>query len=102
VNLDGTVTDEGLPIPPGVVTSTWSTVSGPGTVAFGDASAVDTTAAFSDPGTYVLRLSADDGELTSTDDVTITLVDANAAPSVDAGPDQTISLPTTTVDWTAR
>ncbi len=69
--LDGTVTDDGLPNPPAVVTTTWSLVSGPGTVTFGDASAVDTTATFSAPGPYVLRLTADDGELSPSDEVTV-------------------------------
>jgi hypothetical protein len=76
VALDGTVTDDGLPNPPGAVTTTWSKVSGPGTVTFGDASAVDTTAAFSDPGSYVLRLTADDGELSANDTLTVTAVGA--------------------------
>jgi hypothetical protein len=31
-SLDGTVTDDGLPVPPGRVATTWSPVSGPGTV----------------------------------------------------------------------
>jgi hypothetical protein len=35
-SLDGTVTDDGLPNPPGAMTTTWSQVSGPGTVTFGD------------------------------------------------------------------
>jgi hypothetical protein len=73
VNLDGTVTDDGLPASPGFVTTTWSMVSGPGTVTFGDASLVDTTATFSDPGEYVLRLTADDGASQAFDDVTITV-----------------------------
>ncbi|MFW6154714.1 MAG: PKD domain-containing protein [Planctomycetota bacterium] len=73
VNLDGTVGDDGLPDPPAVVTTTWSTVSGPGTVVFGDAGAVDTTASFDRLGVYVLRLTADDGDLQTTDDVTITV-----------------------------
>jgi DNA-binding beta-propeller fold protein YncE len=75
VSLDGTVTDDGLP-DGGVLTTTWSHVggTGAGTVSFADASALDTTATFSpDPGTYVLRLSASDGELTTTDEVTITI-----------------------------
>jgi hypothetical protein len=42
-------------------------------VTFGNANAVDTTATFSAAGTYVLRLTADDGALTNTDDVTITV-----------------------------
>jgi hypothetical protein len=70
--LDGTVTDDGLPSPP-ALTTRWSTVSGPGTVTFGDANAVDTTATFSAEGVYVLRLTASDGELLASDDVTITV-----------------------------
>lgn len=61
VNLDGTVTDDG--VPSNVITSTWNKVSGPGTVTFGNPNAVDTTASFSAAGTYVLRLTADDGQL---------------------------------------
>ena len=62
VTLDGTVTDDGIPNPPGVLTTTWSKISGPGDVTFGDASAVDTTATFSVFGTYILRLTANDGD----------------------------------------
>ncbi len=91
-NLDGTVTDDGLPNPPAAFTVTWSKVSGPGTVTFGDANVEDTNAAFSIAGTYVLRLTADDSELTASDDVTITVDGPNQAPTVDAGPDQSIGL----------
>ena len=73
-SLDGTVTDDGLPNPPGAVTTTWSRVSGPGTVTFGNPAAVDTTASFSAAGTYVLRLTANDGALTSFDEVTVTVL----------------------------
>ena len=72
-NLNGTVTDDGLPNPPGTVTTTWSEVSGPGPATFGNASAVDTTASFSASGTYVLRLTADDSALQSSDDLTVTV-----------------------------
>ncbi|MGZ8181627.1 MAG: putative Ig domain-containing protein [Methylobacter sp.] len=58
--LNGTVTDDGLPNPPGTVTTAWSKVSGPGTVTFGNAAAVDTTATFNAEGSYTLRLTADD------------------------------------------
>ncbi len=71
--LSGIVTDDGLPAPPTLMT-TWSEVSGPGTVTFADATEVDTTAAFSAPGTYVLRLTADDSELSDSDTITITVV----------------------------
>jgi len=73
VNLDGTVTDDGLPNPPGAVTVTWTKQSGPGTVTFGNIHAVDTTASFSTTGVYVLRLTADDSALQSYDEVTITV-----------------------------
>jgi len=73
-SLDGTVTDDGLPNPPGTLTSTWSQVSGPGTVTFANASATDTFASFSQPGTYVLRLAVSDGALSTADEVTIFLL----------------------------
>jgi hypothetical protein len=76
-NLNGTVTDDGLPSQPGALTTTWSKVSGPGTVTFGNAAAVDTTANFSQTGTYVLRLAANDSLLQFFDDVTITVNPSN-------------------------
>ncbi|MGH3134932.1 MAG: PKD domain-containing protein [Gaiellaceae bacterium] len=94
-SLNGTVTDDNLPNPPATVTTNWTEVSGPGTVTFGNANAVDTTATFSTNGTYVLQLEATDSALTTTDTVTITVNPAgsNQAPSVNAGLDQTIALP---------
>jgi hypothetical protein len=76
--LAGTTTDDGLPSPPGTLTRTWTTVSGPGTVTFANASAASTTATFSTSGTYVLRLTASDSVLSSSDDVTVTV---NPAPA---------------------
>jgi hypothetical protein len=72
VDLHGVVTDDGLPNPPGAVATLW-TASGPGEVAFGDASALDTTATFGAPGAYVLRLTADDGDYTAWDELTVTV-----------------------------
>ena len=66
--LDATVTDDGQL---GPLTTSWTKFSGPGTVSFDDPSAVDTVASFSVPGTYVLRLTAADGEFVTTDDATI-------------------------------
>lgn len=70
-SLAGTVTDDALPDPPAQVTTSWSMVSGPGTVTFADSSALSTQASFSASGTYVLRLTASDSLLTSSDDVTV-------------------------------
>ena len=95
-SLDGTVTDDGKPS--GTLTQNWTKVSGPGTVTFANASAVDTTASFSVAGTYSLRLTASDSALSASDTVTVTVNAApvpNAAPVVDAGPARTITLPST-------
>src|SRR5439155_1610634 len=92
-NLSGTASDEGLPN--GTLLTTWTQVSGPGTVTFANASALTTTATFPTAGTYVLRLTATDTALSSTSDVTITVNAAviNTAPIVNAGTNQTITLP---------
>ncbi|PYP84331.1 MAG: hypothetical protein DMF61_19995, partial [Blastocatellia bacterium AA13] len=90
--LNGVVTDEGLPTCAAVTTS-WSTASGPGPVAFSNQAGRVTAAAFTAPGIYVLRLSASDTELSASDDVTVTVVPPNQAPVVSAGANQTIELP---------
>ena len=69
---------------PGAVTTAWTAVSGPGVVTFGNAAAVDTTASFDQPGTYVLRLTANDGELSASDDTSVTVsgaIPSNTAPA---------------------
>ena len=71
--LDGTVSDDGLPNPPGAVFTTWTVASGPGPVTFLDASAVDTRAGFTTAGTYLLRLTANDSGLAASDSVQVTV-----------------------------
>lgn len=90
--LDGTVSDDGFPTPP-ALGATWSQVSGPGAVTFANANAVDTTATFAAPGAYVLRLTATDGALTTSDDMAVTVTPQNQPPTVSAGPDQSLALP---------
>lgn len=72
-SLDGTVTDDGLPGP--IVSTLWSQVSGPdgATALFANAAAVNTTVSFNLAGVYVLRLDASDGELSSSDEVMVTV-----------------------------
>ena len=91
-SLDGLVTDDGLPAG-STLTVTWSKVSGPGTVTFGNASTPITTASFSTAGTYTLRLTANDSEFQVSDDAVVVVNPANQAPVVNAGADQTITLP---------
>src|SRR5262249_62249269 len=55
----------------GALTTSWSLISGPGAVTFGSSTSLTTTASFSIPGLYTIRLSAFDGEATSSDDVTV-------------------------------
>ena len=60
-SLSGSATDDNLPVG-SVLSLSWSTVSGPGTVSFspatGTGGALNSTATFSAPGIYVLRLTA--------------------------------------------
>jgi autotransporter-associated beta strand protein len=89
--LAGVVSDDGQP---SGVTTTWSLVSGPGSIVFADANLPATTATCAAAGTHVLRLTADDGAVKTFDDTTVssTLLntigvaasDANAA---ETGPD---------------
>jgi hypothetical protein len=69
--LESRISDDGRPNPPGVVTSVWTRVSGPGTVTFGNATSSNTFARFSANGVYVLRLTADDGQLQNARDLTV-------------------------------
>ena len=72
VLLTGTVSDDGLPKPANLAI-TWSKVSGPGSVTFSAATAASTSATFDALGTYVLRLTANDGALSASDDVQVTV-----------------------------
>ncbi|HYM80621.1 MAG TPA: IPT/TIG domain-containing protein, partial [Candidatus Limnocylindria bacterium] len=70
-SLSARATDDGDPASPGTLTLTWSKVSGPGTVTFGNPNAAVTTATVSAAGSYVLRLTASDGQLQTSDDLTL-------------------------------
>lgn len=77
--LEGSITDDGLPNPPGTVTTSWTQVSGPGTATFANSTAKDTSVSFSTPGTYLLRLSGNDGENIVSDDVAIEVLNPASA-----------------------
>ena len=60
------------PEPPGPPpAAVWSKESGPGAVTIGDAKAGVTTATFSAPGTYVLKLTADNGQTKASSTLTV-------------------------------
>ena len=89
--LKGVITDDGMPHG-STVTSTWSVVAGPGPVVFGNANAAVTTASFTTPGVYTLKLTATDTEFTVSDQMSVTVL-LNQPPTANAGPDQEITLP---------
>jgi len=96
VTLNGAVSDDGLPNNTLIIS--WTVVSGPGTVIFGDPSAAVTQATFSAAGTYVLQLSANDTQYTTTAQTAVTVNPAAIEPPiVSAGPNQSITLPTNSV-----
>ena len=96
LKLEGAVTDDGLPAGGAAPAAAWSVASGPGAVTFADAGAASTSASFAAPGTYVLKLAGSDGAETSSDEVTVNVTAANAAPTAGAGADQTVTLPSGT------
>ncbi|MGH7597182.1 MAG: InlB B-repeat-containing protein, partial [bacterium] len=77
-SLQGQVTDDGDPT--GSLNKIWSKVSGPGTVTFGNANTLTTTASFGAAGTYVLRLTANDGQLQKSDEMTIVAQSSGPTP----------------------
>jgi len=102
VTLDGTATDDGLPN--NTLTTSWTKVSGAGTVTFGNPSLANTQATFSAAGVYVLQLTASDSELSTSSNVTITvnaepisltLIPPSAGPNV-TGTTQTLTAVLTT------
>src|SRR5204862_3234654 len=90
--LRGSATDDALS--GAAVTTQWTQVSGTGTALFANAANAVTTVDFTALGTYVLRLTGSDGELSAFDEVEIAVGGVvNLPPVVDAGIDQTITLP---------
>lgn len=96
VRLAAIGTDDGLPAS-GRLRYTWTAHAG---ATFDNPMALTTIARFPGPGTYVLQLLADDGALQTTDRLTVTVLEpapSNSPPVADAGPDQSIELPSSAV-----
>ncbi|NGO39579.1 hypothetical protein G4L39_09250, partial [Limisphaera ngatamarikiensis] len=90
--LAGQASDDGLPADPGQLTVWWELVSGPGQVAWSNTNALSVLVAFTQPGVYVFRLSASDGEWVAADEMQVEVQPegpVNQPPRVGAGPDQT-------------
>jgi RHS repeat-associated protein len=82
--LKGSACDDNLPN--STLAAMWSKVSGPGTVTFANANAFATAATFSAAGTYVLRLTVNDGQFGVSDEVTLAVTDPTHAPKITSLP----------------
>ncbi|WP_193214050.1 PKD domain-containing protein [Luteolibacter marinus] len=104
-DLTGSATDDGKP---GVqaLAYRWNLASGPGPVDFADATSANTSASVSRSGTYRLRLSVSDGELSGSDELTIVVPDSapalpNRAPTVALPAGRSIQQPASTATFVA-
>jgi len=99
--LSGSASDDGQPN--GQLSTNWTQVSGPGNASIVSPDSLNTKVDFpTTAGDYTFRLTASDGDLSSSDTVVITVSPAtpepgNDPPKVNAGEDRTITLPTTTI-----
>jgi hypothetical protein len=75
VNLAGEVADDGLPNPPGAFTNMWTFFSGPGTPTIVNPTNLITGVAFTNAGSNVFRLIADDSTAKVFDDVIVTVTE---------------------------
>jgi hypothetical protein len=77
ITLAATFTDDGLPLPPGAPSFSWTRISGPGTVQFSPQDSPVSTVGFSQAGEYILELTVDDSEFTASDQLTVTVIGAD-------------------------
>jgi hypothetical protein len=125
VTLAGTATDDGLP---GPLTVAWTQIAGPQPAVFTNPALATSQVSFPAVGTYALRLTASDGELSASDDLTVAVTapapppppptppppppppptptppppapTPNEPPHVDAGADLSVQLPANSVTLT--
>ncbi len=64
--LTATAEDDGLP---SALTYAWTQLFGPGSTTFGTAAAASTSATFSAPGVYGIRITVSDGQFSVSDDI---------------------------------
>jgi hypothetical protein len=75
-----------IPAQAGALSVQWGKLSGPGTVVFSSTNTASTTASFSTPGDYVLRLNAQDSVLSSYKDLSVRVLAVPAATKPVTGP----------------
>jgi len=92
--LEGMASDDGKPIPPGLLSNVWVMVSGPVPITLTNANSLTNIIQFSQAGEYVFRLIGDDGQVKVFDDIMVTVivpttvdVSASDAEAAELGPD---------------
>ena len=88
LQLEATASDDGLPA--STLGTQWSFSSDDGVATFGEPSELNTQVTFDSAGVYTLALTANDGELDSTDSITVT-VSAPVVVNPDPYPDTSTS-----------
>ncbi len=86
--LDATVSDDGLPDPPGATALKWTKKSGPGNMVISPDNADYVQALFTRKGKYILEVAAYDGAAQTADTVTVLV---HTPPAVNAGTKQQVS-----------
>ena len=71
--MEASIADDNLPNPPGSMSVQWVQLSGPSQATFDNRNIKNPVIGFPSSGTYVFRVSADDGEFAASDDVTVTV-----------------------------
>ena len=65
IHISARVRDDGLPLAPGALTYGWTQVSGPTEALISSTNSLSVTVLFRDPGDYLFRFAASDGDLTT-------------------------------------
>ncbi len=73
--LDGVATDDGKPVPPGLLVTTWTNISGPVPIILTNANSLTNVIQFTQAGDYVFRLIGDDGQVKVYDETTVTVIE---------------------------
>jgi len=84
--LVATVSDDGFPSPPGTTGVHWLKISGPGSAWFSQPRLPASNVVINTAGSHVLRITANDGQVETFDDLTLQVVASNRAPVFSENP----------------